>query len=362
MNTTILSEDMKTRIVNKIVRVIHMNHNEHAKKIHHVTHDRINIACPYCGDSTVNMNKKRGNLYWKDLYYHCYNCGMHKSLDIFLNDFNENFEGEDRVEVVNFIKDNHKNYNNNGTLSYHLFDDIKKLALPVKDVSRAYYFKMVNKSTPVAYDYLKKRLLHYKLNRFGYNEKYKLLYILNLTPSGNITGLQVRSLDPNYSGPKYRTYNLEKMYAKLKMLHKLEGYDIDELNKISMIFNILTVNINLTFTIFEGPIDSFFMQNTIALCGVKKNVAIPTARYLLDNDETGVSISLEKLSEGYPVFMWKKLFDDYNINEYYKDKNGITKKIVDFNDLVIFEYKNRIGCLDNLDKYFTKDRLDSIYI
>ena len=51
--------------------------------------DRINFACPYCGDSH-DSHKKRGNIYWKTLMFHCYNGGCHKK----------------HANVVDFLKDN----------------------------------------------------------------------------------------------------------------------------------------------------------------------------------------------------------------------------------------------------------------
>ena len=31
--------------------------------------DRLNMACPYCGDSSKSVHKKRGNLYFNKLFY-----------------------------------------------------------------------------------------------------------------------------------------------------------------------------------------------------------------------------------------------------------------------------------------------------
>ena len=56
-----------------------------------------------------------------------------------------------------------------------------------------------------AYPYLKSRLLHHKLNKFGYSYKTNELYVFNLTPENKVIGFQVRSLGGN--GPKYKTLN-----------------------------------------------------------------------------------------------------------------------------------------------------------
>ena len=40
----------------------------------------------------------------------------------------------------------------------------------------------------------------------------------------------------------------------------------------------------------------------------------------------------------------------------------VSKKVKDLNDLVKYEYKHRTGCLNQLDKYFTNNHLDLIFI
>ena len=78
-------------------------------------------------------------------------------------------------------------------------------------------------------------------------------------------------LDDN-GGPKYKTWNIERIYDRLKKPLNVTEEELDSLNKISMIFGILTTDLIRQFTVFEGPIDSFFMSNTIGLTGVKKQI------------------------------------------------------------------------------------------
>ena len=111
------------------------------------------------------------------------------------------------------------------------------------------------------------------------------------------------------------------------------------------------------FSIFEGPIDAMFMTNSIGLTGVKKQIIefneIPTARYFFDNDIEGKTRMIEKLKGGQTVFMWDKFLKDFNVPP---------RKVKDLNDLVKWEFKNRTGCLKDLDKYFTNNSLDIVFI
>jgi hypothetical protein len=352
----IISSEMKARIIDKVIRVLHHSHSHPEKKQILEGRDRLNFACPYCGDSTTSPRKKRGNLYWNDLFIHCYNCSAHTSLDTFLMDFNENFEGEDRVEVLNYIKENKKAVSYGESLDFYLFEKIKELALTFDEVALGFNIYPINPSTYRAYPYLKSRLLHHKLNQFGYDPRRKELYVFNLTADGKILGFQTRDLDGN-NGPKYKTWNIQRIYDRLKKPLDLPEEDLDNLNKISMLFGILTADLSRDFTLFEGPIDAMFMTNSIGLTGVKKQIAdfneIPTARYFFDNDFEGKNRMMEKLKSGQTVFLWDKFLKDYSIP---------SRKVKDLNDLVKYEFEHRTGCLVSIDKYFTNNHLDLIFI
>jgi hypothetical protein len=352
----IISSDMKARIIDKVIRVLHHSHSHSEKKQIIEGRDRLNFACPYCGDSTDSTRKKRGNLYWNDLYVHCYNCSAHVSLDTFLKDFDENFEGDERVEVLNYIKENKKSVSYGESLDFYLFEKIKELALTFDELALGFNIYPINALTYRAYPYLKSRLLHNKLNQFAYDPRRKELYVFNLTIDGKILGFQTRDLDGN-NGPKYKTWNIQRIYDRLKKPLDLPEEDLDNLNKISMLFGILTADLSRDFTLFEGPIDAMFMTNSIGLTGVKKQIAdfneIPTARYFFDNDFEGKGRMMEKLKSGQTVFLWDKFLKDYNIP---------SKKVKDLNDLIKYEYENRTGCLQIIDKYFTNNHLDLIFI
>jgi len=51
--------------------------------------------------------------------------------------------------------------------------------------------------------------------------------------------------------------------------------------------------------------------------------------------------------------MWDKFLKDFNVP---------LRKVKDLNDLVKWEFKNRTGCLKDLDKYFTNNSLDIVFI
>ena len=353
----IISSEMKARIIDKVVRVLHNNHSHPEKRRILESKGRLNMACPYCGDSTTTARKKRGNLYWNDLCFHCYNCSAHASLDVFLADHHENFEGDDRIDVINYIKENRKHFSLGESLDFHLFDKAKEISLTFDEIAIGFNVYPINSLTYQAYPYLKSRLLHHKTERFAFDPRRRELYVFNLTPSGNIIGFQTRALGSDNVGPKYKTWNIERIYSRLNRPLEVDEEELDNLNKISMLFGILNVDMSRDFFIFEGPIDAMFMSNSIGLTGVKKQIIefneIPTARYFFDNDMEGKTRMIEKLKDGQTVFMWDKFLKDFDIP---------TRKVKDLNDLVKYEFANRTGCLTDLDKYFTNNSLDIIFI
>jgi hypothetical protein len=351
-----LTSEMRARIIDKIARVLFHSHNHSEKRQPLESPGRVNFACPYCGDSHDNPRKKRGNLYWADLFFHCYNCSAHKSLDTFLGDFNQSFEGEERINVLNYIRENHKSFSLGENLDFYLFDKIKGMALTFEEIALAFNVYPINELTYRAYPYLKSRLLHLKLNRFAYDPRRKELYVFNLTSDDKIVGFQVRALEQT-SGVKYKTWNMQRIYDRMNRDLNLPEEEVDPINKISMLFGILQADLGRDFTVFEGPIDAMFMNNSIGLTGVKKQIVefdeIPTTRYFFDNDIEGKTKMIEKLKKNQRVFMWSKFLKDFHIP---------SKKVKDLNDLIQYEYKERTGCLNRLEQYFTSNQLDMIFL
>ena len=69
--------------------------------------NRLNISCPYCGDSS-NPRKKRGNFYLDTLTYKCYNggCGIYKDAYSLFRDFSvaTKLDGEEKRDIIELIK------------------------------------------------------------------------------------------------------------------------------------------------------------------------------------------------------------------------------------------------------------------
>ena len=82
-------------------------------------------------------------------------------------------------------------------------------------------------------------------------------------------------------------------------------------------------------------------------------------QYFYDNDEAGYKSAEIKLRSGYPVFLWKKLFEDVVTQKKSDDPYTMMyriNKVKDLNtlsELVQNPYKKL-----NLENYFSKDIMD----
>jgi hypothetical protein len=170
----------------------------------------------------------------------------------------------------------------------------------------------------------------------------------------------------------FKIFNFENLLEWVNLIKEEPiEIDINEMviyNKLSYYFNILNVDFGEKITVFEGYLDSLFYPNSIGLVGVNTDYKLIESsgveiQYFFDNDEAGFIKSEEKLKEGFPVFLWRKLFEDIvekkKSDDPYKLLYRISK-VKDINklaELVPNPYKK----LDLFD-FFSKDELDIKWI
>jgi hypothetical protein len=318
--------------------------------------DRWNIACPFCGDSSTDSTKKRGNIYLSDFHYHCFNCGEHQTLMWFLKRFDTDVRNASVISFVEKSKlhsgDTGFSSNSSERISDILGDDILEAAIPKE------FF--MNKLNLVSIQETK-RGMGYLLGReqkdfrnFAWDLKKNLLYVLNLDHNKEkVIGYQIRRFYDN--GPKYLTYEMSAMYKALNI-----NYDeslMKRLDPISTTFGCLSVDLSIPITVFEGPMDSFLMPNSIALCSLQRKPPFITkeTRFMFDYDKPGIEKSISYLKEGISVFMWSKFFTENLGLEQFLDKSK-----VDFSDIVIYAKKHNKKL--DYNKYFTNNYLNALWI
>ncbi len=335
--------------------------------------DRINIACPYCGDSH-NEYKKRGNLYFDKLFYICFNCDKKTSFDKMSKDFNEILDPGKKLEIIEHLNSviNYSDMNNSmSDMGLDNLIDIKDLeeAFNVKKVSPIFDFRPIVKGGGI-YKYLIGRGIPDTLHKNIYQAKFErnddnfdhVIVLLNRREE-KIIGIQVRNL----KGGKNRFFLIYNWESLNDWVNGDTSVDIDQVvlyNKMSYYFNILNVDFEQTITVFEGYLDSLFYPNSIGIVGTNTDLRMLEGnnldiQYFFDNDIAGFKKSEEKMRDGCRVFLWKKLFDDIVTKKNTKDPDKLLyriSKIKDMNklnEIVPNAYKKL-----ELGKFFSEDMLD----
>jgi hypothetical protein len=341
--------------------------------------DRLNMACPYCGDSSKSVHKKRGNLYFNKLFYICFYCDKNTSLDRLAKDFNEAIDPQKKLEIIEYL-DSVVDYSDYDTdfNDFKLDDlfDIKDLEelFNVKDTTPIFDFKPISDKSGI-FKYLIGRGIPKHLHKDIYQAKYSkgdegfehVIIFLNRR-GDKVLGLQVRNLK---EGRRrfFVIYNWESIY---KWFH---GDDVELdiqksviYNKLSYFFNILNVNFENTITIFEGFLDSLFYPNSVGIVGVNTDLRFLEnnnldLQYFFDNDIAGYNKSEEKLLEGGKIFLWKKLFEDIVSKKKSDDPHKLLyriSKVKDLNKLneLVPESFKKLG----LSNFFSEDLYDLKYL
>ena len=268
-----------------------------------------NFRCPYCGDSQKNKSKARGFVYAvkNEYFYKCHNCSKGTTLGKLI-------EYVDPQLYKQYVIEKYKSGNNNTVQEPEFkFEPVKFDDKTLKDLTR--FDKIPNH--PAYKMFIDKRRLndyHDKLyvtwhfydwvnklipNKFpNIKEDHPRAIIPFLDVDNKMFAFQGRAFGDEE--PKYITIKLDD--------NKRRIYGLDRLD------------INKTIYITEGPIDSLFLPNAIAVAGsdleVKKLKR--KAVYVFDNEPRNREITqkMEKLIEkNYNICIWPKSLKYKDIND-----------------------------------------------
>jgi hypothetical protein len=369
-----IDEQLKSKVRSLVKQVVVKQHPEASKQMIKEMPGRLNLACPYCGDSSTDHSKKRGNLYWDTLQYHCFNCGEHGDVYSFLKDHHIQFaDREDSIAIIDYIQEHKIETNDVEVLEHDVFKLIYELSPTRQELKDSLGWVEIEPGDS-PYFYLRNRLLTHKLEYFMYSPKDKRLVVLNLAPNNRIIGLQTRALTKHRKS-RYLTYDIERIYQEMGKELKVTEEELISLKKISTLFGVLTVDLQREVTMFEGPIDAMFIQNSIGLATAGRSTdefdEIPTIRYMFDNDETGKKKMMEKLRRGKKIFMWQKFFEETQMDIKYEkflksidkdERDKYPKQLGDLNDLVRGAYILKDDSIKKIDQYFSNSKLDAYYL
>ena len=219
-----------------------------------------NFRCPYCGDSKKNRNRARGFFFLKksDMVYKCHNCGVGRSLANFLKDIDVTLH--DQYVMERFKNGITGKGTNTASPKFEFEKPVfkKKLNVDLTKISE------LNKEHP-ARKYLEQRKIS-QLDNFYYCPKFKEWtnkithneVFKNTNYDGPRIIIPLRDIDGNLFGFQGRSINKSEKLRYITIMldeSKPKVYGLDKVNPEKQVY------------VTEGPFDSHFITNAIAMCG-----------------------------------------------------------------------------------------------
>jgi hypothetical protein len=278
-----------------------------------------NCRCPLCGDSQKNKSRSRGYFYQKNnnTNYKCHNCGASLSFNNFLKTYDSKihadfcldkysagFTGKNfPTEKPKIIKVAPPVFREKLDLPLAILNERAKKYLESRrlDPERFYYAKEFKKWTNTLKETFDEKGLNYEEERI----------VIPLHLNKKLIGFQGRTL--GNSEIKYITIMLNNEFPKV--------YNLDSVDKSKNVY------------ILEGPFDSEFVTNSIAMCGAdvnltKLNISHPV--YVYDNEPRNKDIlkRMERVIKcGGSLVIWPD-------NIYQKDVNLMIMSGIDVMDII----------------------------
>ena len=296
------------------------------------TSEFYNIACnvPGCGDNANNIYSKRGYILKANdpWVYYCHNCGESTTAIKWMKThFPVNYKNM-MMEVMqnkpNVKKTDITFTKKSGASERDESDDTKG-------------FKKLTKF-PDCVKYCEDR----KIPKEIYSKWYYCT-----------TGIYYGRIVITFRNKQGRTY-----YYQCRSFNNKNGVKyLSRFGDHNSIYNYYNVDAELPVVILEGPIDSIFVENSIAVTGLKlkgdKLKKFKKTYFLLDNDKSAFKKATELLCEDRRyVFNWVKFLKDYPCEGSIKDVNDFIRKN---------SYGIEKLTWDIIEPYFTNNPMDKMY-
>ena len=274
------------------------------QKFKRVKNNLYNFRCPICGDSQTNKNKARGYLYQikNNTNYKCHNCGINVSF----NNFLKQIDTQIHKQYI-FEKFKEGNTGKNFTTQAPVLKFEAPKFKPKLDLPKA-------SEDPVAKAYLENRKLN--SDNYYYTEKFK-----EWTNSLRPTFDNVSKDEPRIIIPLFYQNILIGFQGRALGPSKIKYITIMLTDDAPKIYGLDKVQKNKSVYITEGPFDSTFISNSIALCGADGDVdkwGISDPVWVYDNEPRNREI-LSRISRviemGQKVIIWPSTIKEKDVND-----------------------------------------------
>jgi len=278
------------------------------------------FRCPICGDSATNKFKTRGYFYQiKDhINVKCHNCGYSSTLKTFLKTLNPGLYTEYRLECLKESGEEEK--------PEKFVSDITKFA--TKRVDHFEPFKELKKISQLPWDHPAKTYVTQR--KIPSNTHYRIYYAatychwVNQILPGKFSEKSLALDEPRIVLPFIDTngYVFGFTGRAIRKSTSLRYSTIMLDNNKEKVFGLDTIDSNKTVYLVEGPIDSLFLSNCVAMAGsdVKfENIATQDKLVVVYDNEPRNSEIVKKIEkaidQGYKVCIWPDDIQHKDIND-----------------------------------------------
>ncbi len=274
------------------------------EKFKRVKSNLYNFRCPICGDSKKNKSKTRGYLYAvkANTNFKCHNCGASMSLNNFLKDIDPTLHKQYAMEK---FKSGHTGRNfvsEEPVFKFEIPKFKQKINLPkASENPRSAGYLIARKLNPENFYYAEqfKKFTNSIKHTFDDTRYEEERIIIPLYYKKILIGFQGRSINPNPI--KYITVMINDDSPKI--------YGMDNIRTDAPVY------------VTEGPFDSTFISNAIAMCGADADVGrwgINDPVWIYDNEPRNREIlsRIERsINDGERIVIWPDNIDDKDIND-----------------------------------------------
>lgn len=272
-----------------------------------------NFSCPLCGDSEKNKRKARGFLLVKSgkYFYYCHNCNQSISFYNLLQQLNS-------VLFDEYIKEKY-------------IADVKPVQIETKKSQKfVVYDKTIDlpKVSQLPYNHLcKKFVVSRQIPTYFHNQLYYCSSFKKWVNSIKLDSFESENIDDARLIIPFFDYkkNLFGFQGRALQESAVRYITIMLKDTLPKVYGLDRVDFNNKYYVFEGPIDSMFINNSIACCGGKlqtelKSLNKPTNNAVLvyDNEPRNSNIirnMLTAIRDGYKVCIWPNAVQEKDIND-----------------------------------------------
>lgn len=281
-----------------------------------------NFSCEICGDSDINKSKARGYIYQNKggLWYHCHNCGISLTAKNFIKKVDNNLYNEMRLE---FLKEKQK------PEDAEFEEFVKKMKKP-NFLKSGPFNKLKKVSQLSPNDKVKKYVVDRKIPNFYHSRMFSCPNFMRFTNTliprkfseEALVNDEHRLLIPFFDKDKnvfaYQGRSLRKTSTRdVKYITIILNDDMPK------IYGLDTVDETQRVYVFEGPIDSMFIHNSIAAAGgelisVGNHIDRMTSVLVFDNEPRSKETvgKIEKaIYNGYRVCIWPENLVHKDVND-----------------------------------------------